>query len=120
MATWPRAIMGATVGRLAKFLGVSLNPLEHGKVTERCDIKHMKTVAHKFDYLQWAGDGSKVMCGKDGCPGFDGSLIRSGQSGEGKGFFTEEMRALWDAAVESEFGSDPAMRKWAEGGGGFD
>ena len=58
--------------------------------------------------MQWAGDGSKIMCGKDGCPGVDGSLIRNGQNGEGKAFFDAEMAALWEAAVASEL-PDPEM-----------
>ena len=91
---------------------------EHAEVTRRCDIKHMKTVSDKFDYYQWAGDGSKVMCGKNGCPGVEGELIRRGGIGGGKSFFTPEMKSMWDAALESQF-VDPEMRKWAAEGGAF-
>ena len=79
----------------------------------------MKTISHKFDYTQWAGDGSRVMCGTDGCPGVEGSLIRTGQIGGGEAFFDDEMGKLWAAALESEF-TDPALRKWATEGGAFD
>ena len=78
----------------------------------------MKTISDKFDYYQWAGDGSRVMCGKDGCPGVDGQLIRNGGIGEGQTFFTPEMKELWDAAMESQF-TDPEIRKWAAEGGSF-
>lgn len=110
--------LAATVSKIAKFVDVELTAAEHAEVTRRCDIDHMKTIAHKFDYVQWAGDGSKIMCGKDGCPGIDGSLIRSGKVGEGKDFFTIEMQQLWDAAMQSEL-PDPELRKWAAEGGGF-
>ena len=79
----------------------------------------MKKISHKFDYVQWAGDGSKIMCGKDGCPGIDGALIRSGKNGGGKAFFTAEMRVLWDAAVETAFGGDPELKRWAAEGGKY-
>ena len=69
--------------------------------------------------MQWAGDGTKVMCGKDGCAGLDGSLIREGKNGGGQEMFTPEMKRLWDAAVESEFGSDPELKRWAAEGGAF-
>ena len=29
------------------------------------------------------------------------------------------MTALWDAAVEKEFGSDPELKRWAAKGGRF-
>ena len=85
----------------------------------RANIKQMKKIAHKFDYTQWAGDGTKIMCGKDGCPGIDGALIRTGKLGGGKEFLTPEMAALWEAAVEKEFGSDPELKRWAAEGGRF-
>ena len=110
--------LGATVSKIAKFVGVDLSSREHAEVTRRCDIKHMKTVSDKFDYYQWAGDGSKVMCGKNGCPGVEGELIRRGGIGGGKSFFTPEMKSMWDAALESQF-VDPEMRKWAAEGGAF-
>jgi hypothetical protein len=114
--------LSGTVKKLAAFLGVSLNQKEHAEVTKRCDISHMKTVAHQFDYYQWAGDGTHVMCGKDRCPGVEGdhSLIRNGMSGEGKKFFTPEMKQMWDEAVEAKLGHDPALKKWAAEGGGFE
>jgi len=109
--------LAGTVTKLAVFLGVKLSTSEHAEVTNRCGIKHMKTIAHKFDYMQWAHDASYIMCGKTHCPGVDGSLVRSGVSGGGKTFFTAEMKALWDAAVQAELGSDPALLKWAAQGG---
>lgn len=113
--------LAGTVTQLAEFLDVELDEAEHAEVTRRCDISHMKTVAHKFDYVQWAGDGSKVMCGKDGCPGVDGSLIRNGEIGEGETFFTPEMKELWDAAIEQEFGGmeNRHLKVWAKEGGNW-
>lgn len=114
-----RKDLAGTVARIARFVGVDLTPDEATEVTRRCGIEHMKTISHKFDYTQWAGDGSRVMCGTDGCPGVDGSLIRTGQIGGGEAFFDDEMGKLWAAALESEF-TDPALRKWATEGGAFD
>jgi len=111
--------LGAVVSKLAKFTGVHLLPWQSAKVRARANIKQMKKIAHKFDYTQWAGDGTKIMCGKDGCPGVDGALIRTGKLGGGKEFFTPEMAALWEAAVEKEFGSDPELKRWAAEGGRF-
>jgi len=96
------------IAKLAKFVDVQLDAWQSGRVRARANIKQMKKIAHKLDYTQWAGDGSKITCGKDGCPGVDGALIRSGKVGGGKAFFIKEMTALWKAAVEKEFGSDPA------------
>jgi hypothetical protein len=110
--------LASTVSKIAKFLDVELSEAELAEVVRRSDIKHMKTIAHKFDYVQWAGDGTTVMCGKSGCPGVDGSLIRSGKVGEGKDFFTAEMKQMWDAAVQSEL-TDPELRRWAAEGGAF-
>lgn len=113
-----KADLRGTVQKLASFIDVELTDSEETEVTRRCGIDHMKSVADKFDMIQWAGDGTTVMCGTKHCPGVEGSLIRSGKSGEGDAFFTEEMKALWDAAVESEL-PDIEMRKWAQSGGSY-
>lgn len=110
--------LSGTVRKIADFVGVELTNEEHEEVTRRCDIKHMKTIPGKFDYVQWAGDGTPVMCGKSGCPGMDGSLIRNGKNGEGNTFFTKEMKEVWDAAIEAEF-TDLELRQWAKKGGSF-
>ena len=102
--------LNSTVSKLAQFVGVELSPAEHKEVTRRCDIKHMKTISDKFDYIQWAGDGSKIVN--------SGSLIRTGGVGEGKAFFTAEMQQLWSTAVQSVL-VDPEVREWAAEGGTF-
>lgn len=38
-----------TVTKLAMFLGVKLTKKEHRVVTERCGMKHMKSIEHRFD-----------------------------------------------------------------------
>mmetsp|Transcript_12475 Transcript_12475/g.29734 ORF Transcript_12475/g.29734 Transcript_12475/m.29734 type:complete len:362 (+) Transcript_12475:56-1141(+) len=113
-----KADLAATVTKVAQFVGVDLDAAEHAEVTRKCDIEHMKTIADKFDYVQWAGTGERIMCGKGGCPGVDGRLIRSGQNGEGAAFFSDEMKELWEAAVQSEL-KDPDLRRWAAEGGGY-
>ena len=104
-----RKDLAGTVARIARFVGVDLTPDEATEVTRRCGIEHMKTISHKFDYTQWAGDGSRVMCGTDGCPASRDPHPHGADRGGGE---ADARRGSSGRRARVEF-TDPALRKWA-------
>jgi hypothetical protein len=73
-----------TVSRIAKFYGVKLTKKEHVNVVEKCGLKYMKQHEHMFSYSLPLNPNFKkgVMN--------TGSMIRKGENGDGKLFFTGE------------------------------
>ena len=47
----------------------------------------------------------------------DGSMLRKGAVGEGKGKLTPEQQKIWDALKEEFFGKYPGMLEWLNEGG---
>ena len=73
---------------LAKFLDVELDDEQIDRIAFLSSFKEMKKVAHKFDYVLFANNENPKRTIME-----SGKLIRSGKSGEGQSFFTEEEKS---------------------------
>ena len=97
------------VTRIAQFLDLPLTEERLAITLEKASYPYMKKNNHKF----------LIHLGKN----FDIKAIEvrvnTGLSDKGANFFTPEMSAKWEAAVQTHFGDDPQLLQWAADGGGF-
>mmetsp|Transcript_9740 Transcript_9740/g.18297 ORF Transcript_9740/g.18297 Transcript_9740/m.18297 type:complete len:373 (-) Transcript_9740:3319-4437(-) len=99
-----------TVAKMAEFYGVEMTDEERAKVVEKCGFNYMKKHEDMFGYrlpLNPNFDGTVMKIGR---------MIRKGQDGDGKVFFTEEEKEEWRKLEEEHFGDDPAKLQWARHG----
>lgn len=100
-----------TVSKMAKFFGIDLTEKEHEKIVEKCGFEYMKDHESMFEYmvpLNPAFQGTVMT---------KGGLIRKGEQGDGKEYFTEQEKEEWHKLEEDQYGDDPAKLNWARYGG---
>jgi len=100
-----------TVSKLAKFFGIDLTEKEHEKIVEKCGFKYMKDRENMFEYtlpLNPDIQGTVMM---------KGGLIRKGEHGDGKEYFTEQEKDEWHKIEEDHYGDDLPKLNWARNGG---
>eukprot|EP00938_MAST-03A_sp_MAST-3A-sp1_P003678 g3678.t1 len=92
---------------LAKFLDVELDDEQIDRIAFLSSFKEMKKIAHKFDYVLFANKENPKRTVME-----SGKLIRSGKTGEGHSFFTEEEKTRVYKFLDANLPKD--VKKWME------
>jgi hypothetical protein len=105
----------AGIKALAAFVGVSLTSAEFEDVAEKCGKEFMSANPHHFRYLlplnPRFGDGELGVMESGGMVS-KRLLTGTGEKWE----YSDAQRKVW-AKAEEEMFQDPALVKWARGGG---
>jgi len=96
-----------SVVSLANFLDVELNEDQIDRIVLLSSFKEMKKVAHKFDYVLFANkeNPKQTVMGS-------GKLIRSGKTGQGESFFTEDEKKRISNFLDANLPTD--VKDWME------
>jgi hypothetical protein len=102
-----------TIAQIAAFLEIELTPQLLAQVLHKSSLQYMTHPSRTTKYTSLVGYPNDRFSITE-----EHGHIRpgGGQVDKGEGFLTEEMTRKWEAAIQKQFGHDPALMDFANSG----